>query len=195
MSASLKVSLANPSALKLVLSSTSVVGALWQLVVSSALDRYQRIWLCTITFILLLGRLSLGQPWGSQKQNADLGFGRHPVDAIVTQAQAQFSMVLARQSRTLGEATVEYFRRYGRQPPPHFDEWFKLAQQHEFWLVDEFDSLMRSLSPSGKYRHRICERSPKTPRNNFQVNSSDMRFPIIKSAFHREPQLLGSGML
>jgi Glycosyl transferase family 90 len=147
VSASLKVSLANPSALKLVLSSTSAVGALWQLVVSSALDRYQRTWLCTIVFILLLGRLSLGQPWGRQRQNADLGFGRHPVDAIVRQAQAQFSVVLARQSRTLGEATVEYSRRYGRQPPSHFDEWFKLAQQHEFWLVDEFDSLMRSLEP------------------------------------------------
>ena len=100
-----------------------------------------------MVFILMVGWLSLGQRWSGQKQNSNVNPELHPVDSIVRLAQSQFSLILARQSKTLEEATIEYARRYGRQPPPRFDEWFRLAQEHEFLMVDEFDSIMRSLEP------------------------------------------------
>lgn len=59
----------------------------------------------------------------------------------------ELSTLLSKQSRTTKEARTEYARRYGRQPPPHFDAWFELAMQHDFKLIDEFDGAMRSLEP------------------------------------------------
>ena len=51
------------------------------------------------------------------------------------------------QSKTLNEAVIEYRRRYARHPPPGFDEWYSIAQEKGFLLVDEFDTIMESLEP------------------------------------------------
>ncbi|KAI5853335.1 hypothetical protein BZA05DRAFT_395685 [Tricharina praecox] len=52
-----------------------------------------------------------------------------------------------RQSRTLAEAVVEYKRRYGMLPPPHFDAWWAFARARNVVLVDEYDSIYHSLKP------------------------------------------------
>lgn len=71
----------------------------------------------------------------------------HPIERLIVKNRAHFQALEARQSRTLAAATHEYQRRYGRTPPLGFDFWFSLAQENNFVLIDEFDTLMKSIEP------------------------------------------------
>ncbi len=71
----------------------------------------------------------------------------HPIESIVQEAQVAFSSLLVAQSQTLERAVREYTKRYGREPPPNFSQWFDLAVQHDFVLIDEFDSIMLMFEP------------------------------------------------
>lgn len=74
-------------------------------------------------------------------------FSGHPISKLVEVSQARFENLLLRQSRTLQDARNEYYGRYHRRPSRGFEAWFKLAQEHDFVLVDEFDTFMHSLQP------------------------------------------------
>ncbi|KAK5095321.1 hypothetical protein LTS08_008221 [Lithohypha guttulata] len=71
----------------------------------------------------------------------------HPVARLVEANQAHLTKLHSEQSRTLKDARNEYQRRYHRQPPLGFDTWFRLAREHDFVLIDEFDTFMESLEP------------------------------------------------
>ena len=45
------------------------------------------------------------------------------------------------------EAIAEYKRRYGRDPPRGFDDWWEFAKEQDFKLVDEFDAVVEDLAP------------------------------------------------
>lgn len=62
-------------------------------------------------------------------------------------AQTKFKKLLAGQSKTLAGAVKEYKRRYGRNPPKGFDEWFKFAKENRAKILDEYDQLVRDLEP------------------------------------------------
>ncbi|KAI9869844.1 MAG: F-actin-capping protein subunit beta, partial [Watsoniomyces obsoletus] len=66
----------------------------------------------------------------------------HPIATLVDQANSRFAKMLSDQSKTLEDAVTEYKRRYGRRPPLWFDKWFAIAQEKEFLLIDEFDTIM-----------------------------------------------------
>ncbi|KAF9237132.1 glycosyltransferase family 90 protein [Melanogaster broomeanus] len=57
-------------------------------------------------------------------------------------AERKFRTLLEKQSRTLPDAVAEYKRRYGRDPPRGFDEWWQFAKDHDLKLVDEFDAIV-----------------------------------------------------
>ncbi|EEH19816.2 hypothetical protein PABG_02075 [Paracoccidioides brasiliensis Pb03] len=71
----------------------------------------------------------------------------HPIVQLQNQAKEKFDDIRGRQSKTLKDAVGEYRRRYKMPPPPHFDIWFKFAQQHDVQLIDEFDSIYHTLLP------------------------------------------------
>ena len=71
----------------------------------------------------------------------------HPIEHLISSSRLQLDVILSRQSKTINEAVTEYQRRYGRSPPSGFDQWFKLAQENKFVLIDEFDTFMASLEP------------------------------------------------
>ena len=73
--------------------------------------------------------------------------GSHPIEVLVERAQIHFDKMVRDQSKTLGEAITRYKRRYSRDPPPGFDKWFQVAQENDYVLVDEFDTIMESLEP------------------------------------------------
>lgn len=52
--------------------------------------------------------------------------GRHPIYDLMEHAEAEWEEKLKRQSKSLGEAVVEYTRRYHRAPPKGFDDWWVL---------------------------------------------------------------------
>ena len=62
-------------------------------------------------------------------------------------AEKNFKKLLSRQSTTLKKAVAEYNRRYGRNPPKGFDQWWDFAQKHNVKIVDDYDTLFEDLAP------------------------------------------------
>jgi hypothetical protein len=71
----------------------------------------------------------------------------HPAAQLIESAEKDFRDLLNRQSKTLGEAVLEYRRRNGIVPPPHFDKWYEFATRNGVVLIDEFDTITESLLP------------------------------------------------
>ena len=55
--------------------------------------------------------------------------------------------MLERQSNTYEEAVTEYKRRYKREPPPGFHNWWERAVELNATIGDIFDTIMASLEP------------------------------------------------
>ncbi|ORY09989.1 hypothetical protein BCR34DRAFT_567608 [Clohesyomyces aquaticus] len=72
---------------------------------------------------------------------------RHPIEDMILKAQVDFAHLLERQSRTWMDAESEYRRRYLREPPPGFDEWFYYAQSKDSVLIDDFNMIHDDLNP------------------------------------------------
>ncbi|KAG6865554.1 hypothetical protein C0991_001558 [Blastosporella zonata] len=73
--------------------------------------------------------------------------GIHPILALVRSAEDEWDRKLDRASRTLEEAVREYKRRYRRDPPAGFDDWWDFAQEMDAQLPDEYDTMYRELEP------------------------------------------------
>jgi hypothetical protein len=71
----------------------------------------------------------------------------HPIAQAIGDAREAFDKRSKAQSTDLISARIEYSRRYGFAPPSGFDVWFRLAQQNDFVMIDEFDTVMRKISP------------------------------------------------
>jgi len=71
----------------------------------------------------------------------------HPIPKLMADAQTKFKKMITGQSKTLAEAIKEYKRRYGRDPPKGFDEWFEFAKENGVKIMDEYDQLVRDLEP------------------------------------------------
>jgi len=71
----------------------------------------------------------------------------HPIPKLMTDAQAKYKRFLSRQSKTVLQASREYRRRYKRDPPKGFDDWFAFAQQNGAKVIDDYDQLMSDLDP------------------------------------------------
>jgi hypothetical protein len=55
---------------------------------------------------------------------ADGEDGEHPIPQLLLLGEKRWEDMLARQSRSLEEAVLEYQRRYARNPPKGFDKWY-----------------------------------------------------------------------
>jgi len=71
----------------------------------------------------------------------------HPIPKLMAEAQTKFKKMITGQSKTLAGAVKEYKRRYGRNPPKGFDEWFEFAKGNGAKIIDEYDQLVRDLEP------------------------------------------------
>ena len=71
----------------------------------------------------------------------------HPIPKLMADAQTKFKTMISGQSKTLAEAVKEYNRRYGRNPPKGFDDWFAFAKENGVKIIDEYDQLVRDLEP------------------------------------------------
>ena len=71
----------------------------------------------------------------------------HPIPYLMDDAESRFRKLLSRQSRSLRAAVAEYKRRYGRNPPKGFDEWWRFVQANNVKIVDEYDGLVKDLEP------------------------------------------------
>ncbi|KAL8686518.1 MAG: hypothetical protein Q9218_007050, partial [Villophora microphyllina] len=73
----------------------------------------------------------------------------HPIDSLISAASLRHNAWLeqASASKTLSDAVTEYRRRYGKHPPPGFDEWYHYATERSSVVIDDFDNLMEDLRP------------------------------------------------
>ena len=125
--------------------------------------------LISVLALLSFGSLSLIL-WCQPRFASQIGFGRalsrqrepymepskplpttelysHPISQFVAEAEAQFTEIQARQSKSLPEAVAEYRRRYNIPPPPNFDIWYEFAKARGIQLIDEYDTIYDSLLP------------------------------------------------
>ncbi|KAF2858694.1 glycosyltransferase family 90 protein [Piedraia hortae CBS 480.64] len=96
-----------------------------------------------ITLVLLLGvRLAM---WISRSSSVSY----HPIDYLIYDAQHRHEAFRrqAMNSSNLEEAVSAYRIRYGRHPPPGFDHWYKYATERNTFIMDDFDSIYRDLTP------------------------------------------------
>lgn len=107
-----------------------------------------------VLFILFAGyadvqarRFRLAQ-WSPAAHAADKSTLRtHPIPQLMHDAELKFHAMMSRQSKTLEDAITDYRRRYKRDPPKGFDDWFHFAQEHNATIIDEYDGLMEDLEP------------------------------------------------
>lgn len=59
--------------------------------------------------------------------------GYHPIDDLVASANAEWSALLKKETKTAKAAAKEYRRRRGRHPPPGFAEWFNSPSPRTWW--------------------------------------------------------------
>ncbi|CCM01992.1 uncharacterized protein FIBRA_04066 [Fibroporia radiculosa] len=71
----------------------------------------------------------------------------HPIPKLMLDAEIKFRNVLSRQSKTLPEAVAEYKRRYGRNPPRGFDDWWQFVKDNNVVMVDEYNNINEDLAP------------------------------------------------
>lgn len=72
----------------------------------------------------------------------------HPIDRLIAAANKEFDGLMAKETKTLREAATAYRDRRGRQPPPGFDSWFRLAQNTSTIVVEDFwDQIYTDLNP------------------------------------------------
>lgn len=74
----------------------------------------------------------------------------HPIESLSIQAEATFGGVIGTQSRTYREAKKRYMAKYKLEAPPGFEHWFDFAVARNSPIIDEFDTLYRSLAPFRK---------------------------------------------
>lgn len=75
---------------------------------------------------------------------------RHPVELLHQRASAEFDTLVSRQSRNAIEAIGSYERRYGRTPPPGFQQWVEYAMAQKSPIIDDFDMILENLGPFHK---------------------------------------------
>lgn len=71
----------------------------------------------------------------------------HPITTLIKRAEHEWNKKVRKQSRTLEAAVKEYRRRYTRNPPKGFDQWWEYAKANRIVLTDEYDQIHRDLEP------------------------------------------------
>ena len=71
----------------------------------------------------------------------------HPIPKLMAAAEEQFRERLSRQSKTLAQAVKEYKKRFKRDPPRGFDDWWKFVQDNGVLMIDEYNAISEDLEP------------------------------------------------
>lgn len=71
----------------------------------------------------------------------------HPIPKLMVEAENRYRKLLSSQSKTLPQAVSEYKRRFKRDPPQGFDEWWKFVQDNDVLMADEYDAITEDLEP------------------------------------------------
>ncbi|MCJ1375190.1 hypothetical protein MMC20_006424 [Loxospora ochrophaea] len=71
----------------------------------------------------------------------------HPISKLMEEADQKWWDYEGDRSLTFKETVSKYRRKYGRHPPPGFQDWYKLARDKNVYNVDDFEQIMDDLRP------------------------------------------------
>ncbi|EWC48594.1 hypothetical protein DRE_01816 [Drechslerella stenobrocha 248] len=71
----------------------------------------------------------------------------HPIAALTQSQLVKFKHYQWSQSVSFSRVVAKYRRKYGRHPPPRFDEWYMFARERRCVNFDDFDQIMDDLRP------------------------------------------------
>jgi len=98
------------------------------------------------------------------------GVREHPIPKLMADAEDNFRKKVSRQSQTLKAAVKEYRKRYHRDPPKGFDEWWQFTRDYNVKMVDEYDGLVEDLAPFWEISGaELRRRAVQVSRNVFLV--------------------------
>ncbi|KAJ6261984.1 Beta-1,2-xylosyltransferase [Drechslerella dactyloides] len=72
---------------------------------------------------------------------------RHPIVALTHEQLKKFQKYKWSQSTSFSQVVAKYRLKYGRHPPPKFDEWYRFARKRKCVNLDDFDQIMDDLRP------------------------------------------------
>lgn len=64
----------------------------------------------------------------------------NPILKLLRDGEAKWNHMLNSQSQTLEQAVQKYQKRWKRQPPKGFDQWWLFARARDALLIDQYDS-------------------------------------------------------
>lgn len=89
------------------------------------------------------------KPWHAEdKPDSPLEpIDNHPVSGLMQEADKAFRKYEDGRSKSFRETVQTYRRRYGRHPPPGFEDWYKFARKRNVHNIDDFEQIMDDLRP------------------------------------------------
>jgi len=106
---------------------------------------------------------------------------QHPIYELHKAATAQFEATQQRQSRSLSDAVAEYRRRYGRAPPPGFNQWYQFAVENKVQWIDEYDFMTKSFDPFWKMPPQVL----RDYVDQVSSSSGQARFDVLEIKNHQ----------
>ena len=72
---------------------------------------------------------------------------KHPIEVLVEDARRKHAHIVKSQSKSLKQAIANYKKRYHREPPPDFDDWYNTAVRLNATIIDEYNTVMAMFEP------------------------------------------------
>ena len=92
-------------------------------------------------------KLSHDAPTDSELGRPYVPVDDHPISKLIAEADQTWRQYDSGRSMTFRETVSKYRRRYGRHPPPKFQEWYKFARERHVYNIDDFDQIIDDLRP------------------------------------------------
>ncbi|MCJ1393527.1 hypothetical protein MMC18_006402 [Xylographa bjoerkii] len=106
-----------------------------------------------------------GKTKPSHNAPADTELGRpyvpvddHPISKLIVEADQTWRQYDSDRSMTFKETVGKYRRRYGRHPPPRFQDWYKFAKDKNVYNIDDFEQVMDDLRPFWAIEPKVIRR-------------------------------------
>ncbi|KAK4054416.1 hypothetical protein OIV83_000910 [Microbotryomycetes sp. JL201] len=121
----------------------------------------------------------------------------HPIPQLIKDAETAWTTLVSKQSSTLKQAFKEYRRRYRRNPPRGFDQWWRFVVENQVQLPDEYDQIDHDILPflslsSKEMRRRQRLVNPSTANDDEKSQTFVIRVENgqVEVSGHRQRSLL-----
>ncbi|KAK6526820.1 hypothetical protein TWF281_010018 [Arthrobotrys megalospora] len=109
---------------------------------------------------------------------------QHPIVALTRDQLKKFERYKRAQPKSFAQVVERYRMKYGRHPPPKFDEWYKFAKKRNCVNFDDFDQIMDDLRPYWGIKPADIRAMVRA------MDSDDARVSILRVRNHKVAQTI-----